>query len=619
MADINNDTNDTLLSGTSRNDYFWNENSNVTIEAGDGNDEISNDGSDVTIDGGAGNDTLYNSAYYATLDGGSGHDYISNRGHYATINGGAGNDYIYSEGGSSWIDVTIRGGDGKDTIRINNSNALLEYEAGDGNDKVRGFNEDDTLKISGGSYSTQKSDNDLIVTVGDGKISLIGAASLSAVNIDFEKIEWKLNGSTATYGSLTVKGVTSLDGIKLDGTTVTVSAASLGKNKVTVSDGYKLKLGSDVDKTSSTKFWTLDGTTATYNQTTTAGYSLVDNEIIYSKKSSSVLAKVKGVNDKSGLKVSGSTIKLSGDALSKKVTVSGDYVFDFDSAYSNATITGSSSADTILARGKNILVKGGDGSDVFALKSTGTIGDYDSEDKISLTGAADKSVTYIEGGDEKFFEPEEDNSVQYNADDTAATLTMHYTDDDFDATKYAGALVTIDASAVLHPLNITGNKNANNIFGTNEDDFIDGGISGDKIFGGAGNDTLLGAAGNDLLSGDEDDDLLSGGAGKDTLRGGAGNDELWGGAGNDVLEGGDGSDVFIYSVGDGNDSIRDYEQDVDIVKILSGVVKSPTTDTAGNVTFSMEGSGQLVFTDAANKIIEIFDGSGNLLKHYNPK
>ena len=128
------------------------------------------------------------------------------------------------------------------------------------------------------------------------------------------------------------------------------------------------------------------------------------------------------------MKVSGKTIKFSGGALSKKVTVSGDYVFDFDSAYSKASITGLSSADTILARGKNIFVTGGDGSDVFALKSTGTIGDYDSEDKISLTGAADITTD----GDEKIFEPEEDNSVQYNADGTAVTLTANYSEDTID-------------------------------------------------------------------------------------------------------------------------------------------------------------------------------------------
>ena len=83
------------------------------------------------------------------------------------------------------------------------------------------------------------------------------------------------------------------------------------------------------------------------------------------------------------------TIKLSGDALSKKVSVSGDYIFDFDSDFKNASITGSSSDDTIIARGKNIFVTGGKGADIFEFKSTGTISDYNSEDKISLNSAAE--------------------------------------------------------------------------------------------------------------------------------------------------------------------------------------------------------------------------------------
>ena len=145
--------------------------------------------------------------------------------------------------------------------------------------------------------------------------------------------EWKLDGTTATYGSLTVKGVTSLDGLSVSGKVVTVSAASLGTEKISVSDGYTFALGSDVSSSTTKKSWTLKNSTATYKQTTAAGYSLDGNTITYTKKSSKTLAKVKGVNDKSGLKISGKTIKLSGDALSKKVTVSGAYTFDFDSDF----------------------------------------------------------------------------------------------------------------------------------------------------------------------------------------------------------------------------------------------------------------------------------------------
>ena len=301
--------------------------------------------------------------------------------------------------------------------------------------------------------------------------------------------------------------------------------------------------------------------------------------------------------------------KLSGDALSKKVSVSGDYTFDFDSDFKNASITGSSSSDTIIARGKNIFVTGGGGSDIFEFKSTGTIGDYESGDKISLSsaakisvsgsdvifnkkitvaGAADKIVTYIEGGDEKIFEPEDDD-VKYNADGTAATLTANYSEDSFVANS---TLVTIDASAVNQEINIVANKKANSIVGSEENDTIDGGAAKDTIRAGDGNDKLFG---------------------------GAGSDSLWGGLGEDTLTGGKGYDFFIYSDGDGRDLITDYEPDVDKIIILSGRVDNPTTDTAGNATFRV-GDGQIVIADGASKFIELYDGSGNkLTQKYIPK
>ena len=696
MANIYNTASNTLLSGTSGDDDISNfYGKNVSISAGDGNDSIDNNGSQVTINGGAGNDSILNMS--------------SN----VTINAGTGDDSIYNYLGSNF---TIDAGTGDDYIANDGSNVLFKYAAGDGNDTIWGFKENSTLKISNSFYfATKESGSDIIVMVGDGAITLKGAASLASVNIDFEKSDsWKLNGTTATYGSLTVKGVTSLDGILLDGKVVTVSAASLGTEKVSVSDGYTLKLGDDVKASTTKKSWSLSGTTATYKQTTTAGYSLVGNEIIYSKKvsktlatvkgvesldglsvsgkvvtvsaeslgtskvtisgtgyslalgkdvnasstkkswslkdstvtykqttsagysldgntitytkkSSKTLATVKGVNDKSGLKVSGKTIKLSGDALSKKVTVSGAYTFDFASDYSKATITGSSSDDTIIARGKKVFVKGGAGSDIFQLKSTGTVGDYEEADKISLTsaaeisvsgsdvifggkitvaGAADKSITYIEDGEEKIFKKASDD-VKYNGDGTGATLTAKYTADEFTPNEYsdfADMLKTIDASAVDYNLKIVGNKRANKITGGEEDDFIDGAAGSDKIFGADGNDTLVGGKGNDSLSG------------------GAGDDSLWGGAGSDTLFGGDGSDTFVYKSGDGKIIVEDFDDSLDKIRVLSGDVNSPTVDNAGDVTFAV-GEGEIVVKGGANKFIPIYFGKGNknIVMKYTPR
>ena len=205
----------------------------VSIDAGMGNDYIENVlGYKVTIDAGGGNDTIYNSGWLdihfewhdggnnAIINAGDGKDYIRNNGKKVTINSGAGNDFIENYGSK----VTISGSTGNDTICNScelqddgsiyyyddpwlfgsyeyhfGLNVVFNYSSGDGNDIIYGFKDHSTLSISGVSYSTKKSGDDIIVTVGEGKISLVGAASLSKINI---------KGKKATSTTLTVTNST---------------------------------------------------------------------------------------------------------------------------------------------------------------------------------------------------------------------------------------------------------------------------------------------------------------------------------------------------------------------------------------------------------------------------
>jgi Ca2+-binding RTX toxin-like protein len=102
----------------------------------------------------------------------------------------------------------------------------------------------------------------------------------------------------------------------------------------------------------------------------------------------------------------------------------------------------------------------------------------------------------------------------------------------------------------------------------NHDPVMENGTSGDdEIFGGAGDDTLSGGAGNDSLSG---------GDGADIIKAGAGNDVITGGEGDDALQGEDGNDVYVWNLGDGNDTINDdsynkrYRGDTGVLKIGGG-------------------------------------------------
>ncbi len=104
--------------------------------------------------------------------------------------------------------------------------------------------------------------------------------------------------------------------------------------------------------------------------------------------------------------------------------------------------------------------------------------------------------------------------------------------------------------------------------GTGGVDAKDGTALGDFLSGGGGKDTLDGKGGDDvILGGEGDDTMISGGAGNDRLYGESGNDKLFGGAsddiltggsGNDELYGGGGDDTYVYSRGDGQDTIEDH-------------------------------------------------------------
>ncbi len=111
-----------------------------------------------------------------------------------------------------------------------------------------------------------------------------------------------------------------------------------------------------------------------------------------------------------------------------------------------------------------------------------------------------------------------------------------------------------------------------------------------KIYGTGGDNRLEGKAGNDYLYGGisiwgfSGSDTLLGGSGNDTLVGGHwGNDHLNGGEGNDILTGDFGADtaadefyfyspypVYIYYIGDGIDTITDFQPNVDEIQVGHG-------------------------------------------------
>nr|WP_302480807.1 hypothetical protein [Leisingera sp. ANG59] len=105
------------------------------------------------------------------------------------------------------------------------------------------------------------------------------------------------------------------------------------------------------------------------------------------------------------------------------------------------------------------------------------------------------------------------------------------------------------------------------VIGGQWDDLVKGNRGDDRILGMDGNDKLRGESGADSLVGGAGRDKLWGGNGRDTLEGGTQNDRLVGGRGNDQLTGGSGADVFIFNDGDGRDTILDFGQGNDRLRL----------------------------------------------------
>ena len=261
---INNYGENVTINANGGNDYIYNQNGkNAIINCGSGNDTINNNtySDDVLIDGGAGDDyfiynwgrnatllggegndtvTNYKNAYNngilvyslgganSKMDGGTGNDFLENNAEYVSISGGSGADTIRTWG----IKGTINGGVGNDVISLESDSSLnlIKYSNGDGSDIIYGFNENSTLSIAGSTYTSTKSGSDLIFTVGNGKITLRGAANLSKVNIQGTKKS--STSTTLTVTNSTKSPVTVGSSIKTINASSRTTAVKITGNKL---------------------------------------------------------------------------------------------------------------------------------------------------------------------------------------------------------------------------------------------------------------------------------------------------------------------------------------------------------------------------------------------------
>lgn len=139
---------------------------------------------------------------------------------------------------------------------------------------------------------------------------------------------------------------------------------------------------------------------------------------------------------------------------------------------------------------------------------------------------------------------------------------------------------------------IAGADFADILNGGDGDDKIFGGGNDDELYGGNGRDQLDGGTGDDLIDGGADIDWIAGGEGADIIFAGLGDDTIFSGIDNDTLTGGMGADTFLFSDGDGQDRITDFDFGYDLI-LVNGAALSPTQNVPG-ISFEQVGNDTLV-------------------------
>jgi len=635
----------TVLNGTSSDDKIRNSGDSVTVYSGSNNDAIVNeDGNYIYIDAGPGDDYIYYKSNYVTIYGGAGNDTIRERQGYdnqvyagdgndliinasGTIDGGKGNDTLTSVEGAIFggesndlfisASGTINGGSGNDTIdggNVTKWGRLYQYANGEGADIIIGFNSFDTLEITSGTYSTQKSGDNLIVNVGNGSITLKDIYSNERNKVHIKDAA----GNIVTLNDWSImSGTNGADSLYNVVDNVTIDA--MGGNDTIESSGSKVLIyGGDGDDSIKGGATVFGGNGNDFINSGGIVYGENGNDTILSGSSGTIYAGDgnDSINCRGGKIDAGTgndTIQAKIGAYSSLVGGEGNDVFNLyaNLERSTSTINGGIGNDTMnyeyghYDRTEYQLYRSiyqyanGDGADV--------IEGFTKYDKIEISGGSYSSV--ISGND--IILKIGNGSITLKDAKDIEELNIEGT---FDSTS-GGTSDTVKT--------IYNTKSDTLISGTNGNDTIISAQYDDAqvlyrntIHGGKGNDNIrvylsslnavYGDDGNDSIYADINDDItISGGNGNDTLVIEGANDPVVnGGKGNDLVTLRASNSLYQYASGDGNDTIYGLDSN-DTVKISGG--KYSTVKSGADLKVSV-GSGSILLKDVANSAVK-FDGT----------
>lgn len=470
-----------------------------------------------------------------------------------------------------------------------------------------------------------------------------------------------VNNNTITYQAarsnediITITGLSTTakaSDVTLNDNVITVAAHALTQNStVRVSSGYELALAKDVTQPITSKpVWSVSGSTASYRTTSSAGYAVVNNTIVYqSATTNSASVTVSGLSTKAraaDLSLKGSTVTVSANALAQNSTVrissgyelalakdvskpatnkaswavtdgvgsyrttsSAGYVVSnnaiiYQAAFVNEdiiTVTGLSNtakASDLTLKSKTVTVaanalsasKSVEVNDGYklALAKDVTVPAATAEGWVVTNGTAEYQTASKTAGYEVT-----NNKISYSAailPNTLITLTglKSKANPKYISLDNSTRTITIAAS-IVDKKNIT----VTDGYALN---FAKGTYTGSTVTGSAALDTISAAgtglqinsgAGNDIIN-------LGNGTSKNTIIAGAGNDSIY-----SVKS----KNIYLYDDGDGDDVISGFSEN-DTLKITNGTIEAWEVHN-DDVTFKV-GDGSITIKDGVGMKINI--------------
>jgi Ca2+-binding RTX toxin-like protein len=499
------------------------------------------------------------------------------------IAGTDGDDYLYGDTEAN----TLQGGHGNDMLYGGQGSDTYLFDRGDGVDTISDGDYDpwniDTIRfgdgISAADVSLSLSGNDLVLKLNDSEDQIVirnwgygGTYRIESVAFA-DGVVWDLPAQASAVPVVGTDGDDYLYGDE-GGNTLAGGAGNDWVAGWGGSDTYLFNLGDGHDTISDMDFSNLDTDTVRF------GDGITPDDIVISRNGPDLLV----------------SIGDAGDAISVERWGDNTYGhierFEFsdgtvwDAAYihqylSGSPLNGTPGDDYLTGWTEGDVLAGGAGSDYLQ-------GGYG--DDVYLFNRGDGQDTISE--DNSWETPDNVDIIRFGSSIVADDITVSRQGSDLVMTIAGGS----------DRITVAGWGDAER-FQVERVEFADGSVwTADDLQQKIGEQPIVGTAWDDYLTGWSSNDVIKGGAGNDVIEANGGNDLLEGGRGNDMLDGGSGADTYVFSLGDGHDSIADYgygESGLDVLRFGAGI-------TEDSISFTRDESSLVLRINGTSDQIDLF-------------